>query len=526
MPIAPEQLSLLYTGPFPAYLYGRASRDPSKKGRSVDSQLREGREVCEENDWPVIGEFPDIDRSASRYARRGREKFEEMMEGIEAGKPRILVAFEASRYYRDLEVYLRLRNACMTAGVLLCYNGTVYDLSKRADRKATAQDALQAEDEAEGIRDRNLRTMRHNAKAGRPHGRLLYGYARRYDPDTGDLIEQYPHPERAKIVHEIFERYASGETIYSITRRLRARGERLPGITWGDFHVRSILSNASYMGMRIHRGKPIRKANWEAIVDPALFQSVQRILDGRTIYVRKDWSAKYLLSGIARCGECETEEGAAPLVNQKNRAYMSYSCRAASCVSLVDDKFEAYVEEGLLDYLSSKAAVAAFRSTDDEERAQEARSLVEALEAQLREARAKASTMGPDHKPLLSLDSLTAIETGLLPQIEDAKATADAVNAPPVLRGLVGQGRPDLERLWNDEMSIEQRRAVVQAVVNVRLFRARVHGVRRLEPGRITLTFYGEPGFIADWHRLGRVKAPKKKCPQPDEPAAPASEIQ
>src|SRR5690606_35092785 len=132
---------------------------------------------------------------------------------------------------------------CMAAGVLLCYNGQVYDLSKREDRKATAQDAIAAEDEAEGIRDRNLRTTRATAKKGTPHGRILYGYARRYDPDTGDLIEQYEHPDRGPIVREIFERIAAGETEYSIVQDLRGRGERLPGVEWQLYHLPTMLRN-------------------------------------------------------------------------------------------------------------------------------------------------------------------------------------------------------------------------------------------------------------------------------------------
>ena len=227
MPIAPEYLHLVHPNvTFDALLYGRASRDPKKKGRSVADQINSGRDLCETHGWPVAEVFDqDVDRSASRHARRKRKDFEALLAAIESGKGRIVVAWEASRYYRDIEAYIQLRNACMNNDVLLCYNGQVFDLSKREDRKATAQDALAAEDEAEGIRDRVLRTTRAQAKKGLPHGRLLYGYTRRYDPDTGDLIEQGPHPERAPIVLEVFERVAAGETEYSILQDLNVRLE-------------------------------------------------------------------------------------------------------------------------------------------------------------------------------------------------------------------------------------------------------------------------------------------------------------
>ena len=495
MPIAPEHLALLYTGPFDAYLYGRASRDPSKKGRSVNSQLSEGRELCNEHGWPIKAEFRDVDRSASRYATKSRERFEKMIEGIEVGDCRILVAWEASRYYRDLEVYLRLRNVCMANGVLLCYNGTVYDLSKRSDRKATAQDALQAEDEAEGIRDRNLRTVRLNAKAGGPHGRILWGYARRYDPDTGDLLEQYPHPERAKVVLQIFERVAAGESEYSIVRDLRTKGDRLPGIRWEQHHLVSMLRNPAYKGRRIHQGKDVGAATWDPIVEDDLFDAVQQIVTAPERLTTKSWAVVHLLSGIARCGVCET---APHLKIINNRGIKSYQCSEKFDVSMSEAKLDAYVEEAVIHYLESKAATAAFASTSDQKRTAAARALHAQLQRQLDEARKAASQMGPEGKPALSIASLATLEASLIPQIEQARADAQTLNVPPVLRGLIG--RPNLDATWED-MAIEQRRAVIRAVVNVRLMKSRVSGLRTIEPGRIRLTFYGEPGFIRGWRR-------------------------
>lgn len=493
MPIAPEHLHLVYPGPFDAYLYGRASRDPSKKGRSVGDQMQENRELCNNNGWPIVGEFPDIDRSASRHAKRGREKFEAMIEGIEAGHCRVLVTWEASRFSRDLDVYVRLRRVCMEAGVLWCYNGTVYDLSKRADRKATAQDALQAEDEAEGIRDRNLRTVRLSAKDGKPHGRILWGYARRYDPDTGDMIEQYKHPERAPIVAEIFDRVAAGETEFAIVRDLRTRGLRLPGIAWEQHHLFGMLRNRSYIGRRIHQGKDVGPGTWPPLVELETFNAVQRILSNPGRVSTKERAIKHLLSGIARCGECSN---APHLRVAKNRTYLSYNCGNFD-TSMREDKLDAYVEEAVVTWLESKAAVAAFRSTDQEKRAAAARDELQQLEDQLDDAR-KAATTFEGGKPKLSIASLAAIEGQLEPLIEAARLKTEETSAPPLLRGLVGQ--PDIDQRW-EGLAIEQRRMVLRTVVNIRLHKAGVKGRRTIEPGRIGLTFVGQPGFKSAWRR-------------------------
>jgi site-specific DNA recombinase len=493
MPIAPEYLHLVFPDTvFNALLYGRASRDPKKKGRSVADQIDSGRALCDEHNWPIAEIFDqDVDRSASRHAKRKRKDFEALLTAIESGRGRIVVAWEASRYYRDIEAYIRLRNACMENNVLLCYNGQVFDLSKREDRKATAQDALQAEDEAEGIRDRNLRTMRAQANKGRPHGRILYGYARHYDPDTGDLVEQYPHPDRAPIVLEIFERVAAGESEYSIIQDLRTRGERLPGIEWSYHHVTALIRNPGYAGHRVHQGKILREADWPAIVPQDLFDQVQQIVNDPARLTTKDWSVKWLLSGIARCGEC----AAAPHLRvMKNRKYKAYQCSEGFHTAMRTEMLDAYVEQALLDWLQYRAA-SAFRTDDQEARAAKARLRLDSLDRQLKEARKRATTFDEETgEPLLSQESLSALEASLLPLVKKAKAEAEVVHAPPLMRGLIG--RADVAERW-EELTMEQRRSVIRGSVNIRLHRARKRGVRRIEPGRVVLTFLGEEGFRA-----------------------------
>jgi DNA invertase Pin-like site-specific DNA recombinase len=494
MPIAPEYLHLVHPNvTFNALLYGRASRDPKKKGRSVADQINSGRDLCETHGWPVAEVFDqDVDRSASRHARRKRKDFEALLAAIESGKGRIVVAWEASRYYRDIEAYIQLRNACMNNDVLLCYNGQVFDLSKREDRKATAQDALAAEDEAEGIRDRVLRTTLAQAKKGLPHGRMLYGYTRRYDPDTGDLIEQCPHPERAPIVLEVFERVAAGETEYSILQDLRKRGERTPGVDWDYHHLPKMLRNIGYKGRRVFRGEDFNEATWPPLVPDELFDQVQEIIGAESRTTVRDYSVKHLLSGIARCGVCPAEP---PLRVLKARSYLSYTCSVGFDTVMREDKLDAYVEEAVVAWLASNAGVAAFQSDEQEKRAAAARVRQRALEGQLEEARERATTFKADGvTPLLSLASLAAMEEKLSPLIDTAKAEAAVTGAPPLVRSLVG--RPDVDERW-DDLSFEQRRTVLRAVVNVRLNKARSRGVRSIEEGRVTLTFHGEPGFTA-----------------------------
>jgi DNA invertase Pin-like site-specific DNA recombinase len=315
MPVDPAYLHLVYPGEtFNAFLYGRNSHDPTGKGRSVDGQLHEGRDLCERHSFPIVGVFDkDVGRSASRHGKKRRDDFEAMLEGIAARECRIVIAFEASRYYRDLEAYVRLRNACYEANVLLCYNGTVYDLSKREDRKATARDALDAEDEAEGIRDRQVRTQRQLAEQGKPGGRTPFGYKRSYDPETGELVEQVRHPVRAPYVAEMFTRLVAGQTLYGIAQWLNSEpAARHPGgRLWGVERVGTMLRNPAYNGKRVHQGKIVRDAKWPPISDdedfPETYQRAQAILADPTRLTHRLSRLAHLLTYIPLCGEHEED---------------------------------------------------------------------------------------------------------------------------------------------------------------------------------------------------------------------------
>ncbi|MFI5525040.1 recombinase family protein [Streptomyces platensis] len=516
MPIAPEYLHLVFPGiRFDAYLYGRASHDPTKKGRSVGTQLHEGRELCDRWGWPIVGVFDkDVDRSASRHRKSERADFEAMLEGIQARKCRIVVAWEASRYYRDLEAYVRLRNACYESNTLLCYNGTIYDLSKREDRKATAMDALQAEDEGEGIRDRNLRTQRRLAEGGKPAGRPPWGYVRRYDPDTGDLIAQVPHPTRAPYVVEMFKRFVAGETAYRIAAWLNTQPEAatISGAPWDIGRVVEQVRQPAYAARRKHRGQVVGDAAWERIVSDELFDKAQSILARPERRTQRDSAVRHLLAHIAFCGE--HGDDLPKLIVQRGGSRPTYICVRFD-TAIRAPRFEAYVEQAIIEWLSSPAAAAAFRRDSDDAEADAARLLAERLERQLAEARELASTFDDTGEPGLSALSLATMERNLMPKIKQAQARVEASALPvsPVLGSLLGA--PNVEETWAG-LLLEQKRDVIRKIVTVRLHHAHVKGAQTIRPGRITLSFVGEPGFRVASPRARESPRPRRDAPVPE----------
>jgi hypothetical protein len=531
MPYAPEYLHLVIPGvTFEALLYGRNSDDAIGEGSSVIDQLATGRRLCDSHKWHVTREFSDTDISASRHGRKPRDDFEALIdtiatEPVPSGTRRIVVAFQASRYYRDLEAYVRLRKVLRDTNTLLCYNGQVYDLSRRDDLKATAMHAVDAEDEAEGIRDGNLRTANSQAQAGLPHGKLLYGYVRTYQTVTGRrrCTGQNEDPVRGPFVLEALQRFDTGSSLRSLVRWLNSQVDaaRPDGKPWTDAFVRSMLLNRAYLGERIHKGAfvPAVWAPIKGLETPegrAMFNRVTATLTSPSRLMQRGSEVAHLLSYLALCGECGDHAVLRYLAPNAKRK-PGLCCDERNDTSIVEARLDAYVEEAIIDWFSDKAkARSALIPADDKvkEMAAAAQKLINAYEEQLQEARAQAEEYDEEAGRFkLSAASLAGMEARLEPKLEAARAKLRTfTGVSPLVLHLLEADDPDL--VWNGRpeaenrpavrgLTLDQKREVIKKVVTVRLYKAQASGRRGLDDGRIRLSFFGEPGF-----RAQRLRAP------------------
>ncbi|MEX3206017.1 recombinase family protein [Streptomyces acidiscabies] len=526
MPFAPEYLHLVIPDTvFEAWLYGRNSDDATKSGDSVEDQLTTGRALCVRHNWRMLHEFKDTGLSASRHAKKTREEFEELIDAINnnpapTGVRRIVVAYNAARYYRDLEAYVRLRKACLTANVLLCYNGQVYDLSRRDDRKATAMHAVDAEDEAEGLYDQNLRTANLQASEGHPHGKMIYGYLREYATVGGRrrCIKQYEDPVRGKYVFKALHRADTGHSIGSIKRWLGSvrEAERHDGEEWSNRNVRSMLLNRAYLGERLHKGA-YHKASWDPIKGletpegKAMFLRVEaKLLDPARV-THRGTEPTHLLSWIGACGVCGDHTTLSAYPHSGRGNYWVVGCKAKRDTAVKEQIADAFVEEAVVSWFSRKDTARAALIPDNTKKAEEAEKaqrLINGYEEQLREARKLALTFDPETgRPQLSVMALAEMEQVIAPKLEaERKKLESPKGVSPLLMRLLTADDPD--EVWNGRpatgsepellgLSLEQKREVIRSVVTVRLHKASRLGIRGLEPGRITLAFVGEPGFMA-----------------------------
>lgn len=464
-----------------AFVYDRTSRDIKgiASERANADQNTDNERFCERQGWAIVERFTDPGKGASRHSRSRRTDYERMLEGIARGQCDVLVVWEASRAYRDLAVYVTLRDLCTKHKVVLCYNGQVYDLSRGNDRFITGLNALQAELEADNIRERNLRTVRLNAERGRPHGRIAYGYRRVYDERTGALVEQVPHEEQAAVVREIAKRAAGGESLHRIAQSLNDRG--VPGPTgrpWTPAILPELITKATYIGKRRHQGIVIGDAEWEPILDEETYFACVTLFSDPGRRTAKSHAVRHLLSGLARCSVCRGIARVRP-----QRGVPKYVCAGCSSTSIGERVLDDIVTLGVLEHVERPEFVEALTQTDADDASRAALAEAQALEAQLAEARELAGKW-ENGRVALSAASLAKLEQRLEPMIADARSRAQSVSVPHVLREIAG---PRAREFWAAmESDLVWQRAVVRAVV-VPWLNPAGKGVRTIRPGRYEL---------------------------------------
>lgn len=455
-----------------AFIYQRASHDPRKRGTSTRDQEIENRRTCEYNGWPVAGSFTDQGRSASRYAKRGRPEYDRMLEALRNHQADVIVSWESSRTNRDVMVDRQLVNLCADIGVLICYNGHVYDPRDPDDRYMLGQLALAAEREADVSRARVNRTVKLNTEGGKPRGRIPFGYQRTYDPNTGVLTDQVILEEEAALIRDLADRIYSGESLNNIAKDLSERG--VPTATgkssWSATQVKRLVLKPSNIGMRQHQGHVVGAATWKPILEPHVYETCTALIEARNRGGRRDGKVKFLLSGIATaaCG--------GKLYVRPDRNRVRYMCTEDWCCSIKVEAFDAIVQAYLLAYIERPEFVESLTPVSEHPVARSAQAEIAELEARLAEATELAAAGA------LSMVRLSELEARLQPQIDAARVRARAhlVEVPPVLRRVAGVRAREV---W-EELDLVQKREVIRATLTVRLNKAQASGARKVTPDR------------------------------------------
>ncbi|MCY1141706.1 recombinase family protein [Actinoplanes sp. Pm04-4] len=454
-----------------AVIYARVSADDQRQRRSVGQQEQECRDVAADADWTVDQVFTDNDRSASRYARKVREAHAELLAYLATADVQVLILWEPSRGDRELESWAGLLNLCRRRGIRIhiAMHRRTYDLDQARDWRTLAEDGVDSAYESEKTRERIMRHVRDNAMQGRPHGKLRYGFRRVYD-DRGAFVAQVHHEEQAAIIREAARRVSAGEALYGIAQDLNDRGVPAPrGATWQPTQIKRLVTDPAYIGQRVHQGRVVGPAVWDAILDEQTHAECVARLTDPARRTQHDTAIRHLLSGVMTCAECGSR-----MRVQKNRGYLAYLCVDKFCTSVETTKVEGFITDMVLARLSRPDAHELFAARRDDGTA-DARTEAAELRTRLDGFYAAAATGG------LSPAGLAAIEARLLPQIEDADRRSVVVPVPSLLRDTAG---PDAAARW-DRMTMVQRRELLRLVVVPKVAKGRKGQRGPIDPMRL-----------------------------------------
>ncbi len=448
--------------------------------------------------------YRDPDISASRFATKEREEFTRLMVDLEAGELDVLWVWELSRSQRDLKVFAALRDVCRSQGVRWVIRDRLYDPSDYKDMLTLGILSITGELESEQTSERVTRGKASSALAGRPPGKVPYGYKRIWSRETGDWERDIPNildgdglPDEDSpcyIVREVFERIAAGHSLYAILTDLNNRRIPAPaGGRWISSSLRSVATNPIYVGLRVHQvnekvGRFVtstskrpatrmtdrvkaalpdaRMGDWPKLVDPETFWTVQSILDDRGRRTTRPGArtGRFLLSGLITCAHCGGPVYCAP--TRAGSDVYRYFCHVRGCARIPRDALESYVERVIVAWLSDPRQGEDLAADGDSATAALARADAEQGRVQLRQ-------LYDDQKAgRVSATIATIEERRLLEVIGEAERRERAATRPAVLVDLIG---PQAQAGW-DMLDLEGRRLIVETVAEIRLRPAHRNG--------------------------------------------------
>jgi beta-lactamase superfamily II metal-dependent hydrolase/DNA invertase Pin-like site-specific DNA recombinase len=244
-----------------AIIYTRVSTsEQADHGTSLTSQKDACETKAKQMGLPVVAIYEDAGISGSFLV--GRPGMMAAIADITAGKADTLIVADMSRYSRDVEHQFRIKKEIELAGGRVVFCDCDFDDSPEGELNFAIQGGFK-QYERKIIRKRTMlgrRTSAETFKRQPARGTPPFGY---HIVQHADVIRgTYPAdalgtyhlvPDEAKIVAEMFQRYAGGASLRSVAKWLAESGVSTArgGRYWAPKAVRQILMNP------VHKGEPI-----------------------------------------------------------------------------------------------------------------------------------------------------------------------------------------------------------------------------------------------------------------------------
>ena len=376
-----------------AVIYARYSSDLQREA-SIEDQIEVCRRYAKAQGWTVVDSYTD---AAISGASRFRPGFQKLLADAGQRKFDIVICEAIDRLGRRLADTADLKDQLTFQDIRL-FTPTLGEITTIH----VAVMGMMAQMALKDLGEKTKRGQLGRVLKGRIPAGIAYGYRsiKKADDDAGmrEIV-----PEEAAIVRRVFQEYAGGKTPEAIVKDLNREGVRGPeGREWSNTTLRGqaargtgLLNNTLYRGVlewnrcsyikNPKTGKRIARPNppdqWEStevphlrIIDEALWERVKQkqgairarlagatddATRGASNPLNRTHRARYLLSGLLRCGCCG---GDYIMLNKQ-----SYGCsnrkRKGTCdnaVTIRREEIDARVLIGLKERLLAPELVQSF----------------------------------------------------------------------------------------------------------------------------------------------------------------------
>lgn len=300
--------------------YCRVSTDKEDQSNSFLAQQRYFREyISQHPDWQLYNIYAD--EGITGTSTRKRTQFNRMINDACAGRFRMIITKEVSRFSRNILDTIRYTRELKTLGIGVIFaTDRINTLEPEAEMLLSFLASL-AQEESRRTSSRVVWGQARQMERGIVFGQSLLGY----DVKNGTLSV---NPQEAEIVRLIFHQYGSeGRSASEIARYLTEHGYRTHrgNSVWRSNCIVKILKNEKYVGDLIqkktytpdyltHEKKTNRGQvpfvnlpnHHEPIIGRELWNRVQKQLQHNNKHSQADsgHSNRYVFSGKIRCAEC------------------------------------------------------------------------------------------------------------------------------------------------------------------------------------------------------------------------------
>ncbi len=337
-----------------AVIYARYSSE-SQTEQSIEGQVRVCQQFAEKHDLLIIDSY--IDR-ATTGTNDNRASFQQMLKDSKRGQWSVVIVYKLDRFARNKYESVVNRKKLSDNGVELV--SAMENIPDTPEGKLFLA-VIEGFNEyfSEDLKQKVNRGLRESWLKGNATGGLPpIGY------DIKDKKYVVNEPE-AKVVREIFQKYAQGYTAAAIAEYLKEQGIRKKsGKYITEKYVYIIIHDRRYTGVVEHQGTEYTNI-FPQIISEEVWQQVSAITEeNKKAPSRKKDVFDYILSGKLICGECKHKMVGISGTSRTGDLHYYYSCREkrkdstkCTCKPVKKQVLEDYVIDATVKMLSTNSII-------------------------------------------------------------------------------------------------------------------------------------------------------------------------